>query len=93
MAAGERRILRRAVAVDEPTIVQCFEGLPNVLGEENVAPGENLPHSLQALDRPLDHLMEEARGEQFDIREFHQLILENGMVPLSLLRQQVEDAL
>jgi uncharacterized protein (DUF885 family) len=30
---------------------------------------------------------------QFDIREFHQLILENDMVPFSLLRQQVEDAL
>jgi uncharacterized protein (DUF885 family) len=41
----------------------------------------------------LRRMMEEARAEQFDIREFHQLILENGMVPLSLLRQQVEDAL
>ena len=30
-------------------------------------------------------------GEGFDIREFHELILMNGAMPLALLREQVED--
>lgn len=37
--------------------------------------------------------MEKAQGEQFDIKEFHRLILMNGNVPMAVLRSQVENAL
>lgn len=33
--------------------------------------------------------MEKQQGDDFDIKEFHRLILKNGNVPLSLLREQV----
>ena len=33
---------------------------------------------------------EKAMGERFDIREFHDLILKNGSMPLAILEQQVE---
>ncbi len=31
-----------------------------------------------------------ALGDKFDIREFHQVILENGPIPLSIMEEQVE---
>jgi uncharacterized protein (DUF885 family) len=37
-------------------------------------------------------MLQQARGDSFDLKEFHQLILEQGSVPLSLLREQVERA-
>jgi uncharacterized protein (DUF885 family) len=40
----------------------------------------------------LRELLRQARGDRFDLKEFHQLILQQGSVPLSLLRQQVERA-
>jgi uncharacterized protein (DUF885 family) len=40
----------------------------------------------------LRELLQQTRGDRFDPREFHQLILEQGSVPLSLLREQVERA-
>ena len=33
---------------------------------------------------------EEALGDDFDIREFHDTVLENGTIPLEYLRQHVE---
>jgi len=33
---------------------------------------------------------EDALGNQFDLREFHELILMNGAMPLALLSQQVD---
>ena len=41
----------------------------------------------------LRELMEKQLGDRFDIKEFHQLILSNGNVPLSVLRKQVVDFL
>jgi uncharacterized protein (DUF885 family) len=40
----------------------------------------------------LRELLQQARGDRFDLKEFHQLILQQGSVPLSLLREQVERA-
>ena len=34
---------------------------------------------------------EERLGEKFDIREFHNRILENGAVPLGAMRSHVEE--
>jgi uncharacterized protein (DUF885 family) len=33
---------------------------------------------------------EEALGDDFDIREFHDRVLENGTIPLGALRQHIE---
>lgn len=38
-------------------------------------------------------LMEKEQGKRFDIKEFHQLILMNGNVPMAVLREQVESVL
>ena len=49
-----------------------------------------LPGALEIF--ALRELLRQARGDRFDLKEFHQLILQQGSVPLSLLRQQVERA-
>ncbi len=33
---------------------------------------------------------EEGLGEKFDIRDFHDVILKNGSIPLWLLEQQID---
>jgi len=35
--------------------------------------------------------LRKARGDDFDIKEFHRLILKNGSVPMAVLKQQVMD--
>jgi len=55
-----------------------------------------LPGQLTAYDSggleifALRRQAEEALGEKFDIREFHDQVLENGTIPLTQLRQHVE---
>jgi uncharacterized protein (DUF885 family) len=39
----------------------------------------------------LRELAEKELGEQFDIREFHNVILTNGSMPLQLLEELVRD--
>jgi len=56
-----------------------------------------LPGQLTAYDSggleiiALRRQAEEALGEDFDIREFHDRVLENGTIPLEYLRTHVED--
>jgi uncharacterized protein (DUF885 family) len=38
----------------------------------------------------LRHEAEQRLGSSFDIREFHDRVLESGAVPLSLLRSHIE---
>ncbi len=57
-----------------------------------VFPGQACAYMIGRLE--ILRLREEARlavGGQFDIREFHRVVLENGALPLTLLRQVVED--
>lgn len=76
-------------------------GMPDIALDPNalldrmaIMPAQLTTYDSGALELfALRQQMQEARGEQFDVREFHQLVLEHGMVPLSLLRKQVEDAL
>lgn len=55
-----------------------------------------LPGQLTAYDSggleilALRHQAEAALGDRFDIREFHDRVLENGTIPLSALREHVE---
>jgi len=41
--------------------------------------------------RQLREKAEEALGEKFDIREFHEIILEEGTVTLSIMEHRVND--
>jgi uncharacterized protein (DUF885 family) len=53
-------------------------------------PAENLAYSLGGLE--LGRLRREAAralGVRFDVRAFHDAVLENGQVPLAVLRSQV----
>jgi uncharacterized protein (DUF885 family) len=56
-----------------------------------VSPGQATAYMVGYLE--IMRLREEARatlGEAFDIREFHRVVLENGDLPLTLLRRQVD---
>jgi uncharacterized protein (DUF885 family) len=56
-----------------------------------VDPGQATAYMVGYLE--IVRLREEARaalGDDFDIREFHRVVLENGALPLTLLRNQVE---
>jgi len=56
-----------------------------------VNPGQACAYMIGKME--ILRLREEARqalGDAFDVREFHQVVLENGALPLTLLRQVVE---
>jgi len=68
---------------------------PESMGDEMVDRIAILPGQLTAYDSggleilALREMAEEAMGEDFDISEFHQRILENGTIPLPQLREHV----
>ncbi len=54
-------------------------------------PGQALAYKMGELKiRSLRQRAEEQLGDQFDLREFHNVILENGSIPLRVLEQQVD---
>ena len=80
-----------------------FMTVHTALGENNIAnevdryiawPGQALAYKLGQLE--LLRLRSEARerqGDRFDIKRFHDVVLESGALPLPVLRQVVEHAL
>jgi uncharacterized protein (DUF885 family) len=66
------------------------------MGDQMVDRIAILPGQLTAYDSggleilALRRQAEEALGDDFDIREFHDRILENGTIPLPALREHVE---
>jgi uncharacterized protein (DUF885 family) len=57
-----------------------------------VLPGQLTSYDSGGLEiLALRALAEERLGEAFDIREFHDRVLENGTVPLEMLRSHIEN--
>ena len=69
---------------------------PDTMGDEMVDRIAIIPGQLTAYDSggleilALRKMAEDAMGENFDIRAFHQRILENGTIPLIQLRAHIE---
>jgi uncharacterized protein (DUF885 family) len=69
---------------------------PESMGDDMVDRIAILPGQLTAYDSggleilALRRQAEDALGEDFDIREFHDKVLENGTIPLGYLRQHIE---
>lgn len=69
---------------------------PESMGDEMVDRIAILPGQLTAYDSggleilALRRQAEETLGDEFDIREFHDKVLENGTIPLGYLRQHIE---
>jgi len=69
---------------------------PDAMGDEMVDRIAILPGQLTAYDSggleilALRKLAEDAMGSDFDIREFHDRVLENGTIPLMQLRAHIE---
>lgn len=55
-------------------------------------PGQALAYKIGELKiRELRKKVQEKLGSQFDIREFHEIILEKGTVTLGILEKRIED--
>ena len=56
-----------------------------------VTPGQLTTYFAGALEiRALREMAEKALGERFDVRQFHDLVLEDGAVTLPMLREKIE---
>ena len=57
-------------------------------------PGQALAYKIGQLKiRELRALAEQRLGSKFDVREFHDVVLRDGPLPLDMLDQQVQDYL
>jgi uncharacterized protein (DUF885 family) len=57
-------------------------------------PGQALSYKVGQLKiRELRDKMQQAQSDKFDIRKFHQLVLEDGCLPLTILEQKILGAL
>jgi uncharacterized protein (DUF885 family) len=55
-------------------------------------PGQALSYKIGELKiKELRQYTSESLGKDFDIREFHDRLLRNGAVPLSLLEKQIKE--
>jgi hypothetical protein len=61
MAAGERGIFGRAIAIDQPTIRKIFESTSYMARRKHIATGQKLANGLEILQSLLDHEIEQAR--------------------------------
>ena len=98
-----RLVVDTGIHVKGWTFDQAFEfmlentGMPQQQLEREVAryivwPGQSLAYKMGMIKiLELRQMAEEQLGEQFDITEFHNVVLGNGAVPLDILEQIIEN--
>jgi uncharacterized protein (DUF885 family) len=82
---------QRAIAYMTSHLVYSDTYIASEVDRYIADPGQATAYMIGRLE--IERLREEAsskRGARFDLREFHDHVLENGNVPLSVLRTQVE---
>jgi uncharacterized protein (DUF885 family) len=71
---------------------ESLAGITSEIERYMANPGQALSYKIGQLKiRSLRKKAEEAMGDQFDIRIFHQKILESGALPLSILERKIND--
>ena len=88
----DERYVDRLSAVSADAFQLAREAVAAEIDRHITEPGQGLAYTMGNLEiTRLRAHAEQTLGPKFDLREFHDVVLRNGPLPLSILRTQIHD--